>query len=155
MEYLDYCLALWNEPYETGPLSAGGDFYNYFVLGLLPVSYNRTEGIYNTTYQPERYNFSSYDYTLKLFNDWVPKGYTTEAPLNYSQPFRTEDIVTLTDGACSSACAFLVEMFTQVGVKTVVASGRPTTCPTQAHIGGNRGAVIYSADQIDGRLVNF
>jgi hypothetical protein len=51
-EYIDYWLALWNEPYETGPLTTGGDFYNYFVLGLLPASYDRDEGIYNKAYEP-------------------------------------------------------------------------------------------------------
>lgn len=25
---------------DTGPLATGGDFYNYYVLGLLPASYN-------------------------------------------------------------------------------------------------------------------
>ncbi|KAF2093751.1 hypothetical protein NA57DRAFT_21022, partial [Rhizodiscina lignyota] len=33
-------LAIYNNPYNTGPLETGGDFYNYFVLGLLPASYN-------------------------------------------------------------------------------------------------------------------
>ncbi|KAF2866402.1 hypothetical protein BDV95DRAFT_209640 [Massariosphaeria phaeospora] len=28
---------------ETGPLTTGGDFYNYFVLGFLPESYNETD----------------------------------------------------------------------------------------------------------------
>jgi hypothetical protein len=28
----------------TGPLTTGGDFYNYFVLGLIPASYNTTCG---------------------------------------------------------------------------------------------------------------
>ncbi|KAF3048651.1 hypothetical protein E8E11_009174 [Didymella keratinophila] len=342
-EDLDYWLALWNEPYNTGPISTGGDVYNYFVLGSLPASYNRSEGIYNAAYAPigpqtaptpdntwynvtykaypdpdvrqerlgvrtegivsryflndtnaavlsipsfgqygygignfssavsefidatlaanlsrvvidlqqnqggtielafstfrrffpevnpfagsrrrnhylgdvlgeaytahfdtlpandseytnlladewvitprinaasgqnftswseyrdsteyngdslsltERYNLSSYDYALALFDGWVPLDYTPEYSLDRSsQPFKTEDMVILTDGACSSACALLVEMFTQVGVKTVVAGGRPTTGPMQA-VGGNRGAVIYSADQIDFRLLN-
>jgi hypothetical protein len=32
-------LALYNGPLETGPLETGGDFYNFFVLGLYPESY--------------------------------------------------------------------------------------------------------------------
>lgn len=32
-------LAVYNNAYDTGALSTGGDFYNYFVLGLLPQSY--------------------------------------------------------------------------------------------------------------------
>lgn len=35
-----FWLAIYNNPDPTGPLSTGGDFYNYFVLGLLPASYN-------------------------------------------------------------------------------------------------------------------
>ncbi|UPX11528.1 uncharacterized protein EKO05_0002131 [Ascochyta rabiei] len=36
-------LAVYNEPANaTGPLTTGGDFYNYFVLGLLPASYEPT-----------------------------------------------------------------------------------------------------------------
>ena len=33
-------LAVYNSPGETGPLSTGGDFYNFFVLGLYPASYD-------------------------------------------------------------------------------------------------------------------
>jgi hypothetical protein len=33
-------LAIYNSPGDTGPLSTGGDFYNFFVLGLYPASYN-------------------------------------------------------------------------------------------------------------------
>ncbi|KAK8008103.1 hypothetical protein PG991_010654 [Apiospora marii] len=35
-------VAVYNELYFTGPLVTGGDFYNYFVLGLLPASYDDT-----------------------------------------------------------------------------------------------------------------
>lgn len=48
--YTDYWLAVYNEPYATGPLTTGGDFYNYFVLGLLPGSYNESAGFYNQAY---------------------------------------------------------------------------------------------------------
>lgn len=33
-------LALYNSPGDTGPLATGGDFYNFFVLGFYPASYN-------------------------------------------------------------------------------------------------------------------
>lgn len=49
-EYSDYWLALWREPYRTGPLTTGGDFYNYFVLGLLPDSYDNSGDFYNAAY---------------------------------------------------------------------------------------------------------
>ncbi|EKG16094.1 Peptidase S41 [Macrophomina phaseolina MS6] len=35
-------LAFYMNAAHTGPLSTGGDFYNYFVLGLLPDSYNES-----------------------------------------------------------------------------------------------------------------
>jgi hypothetical protein len=35
-----YWLAIYNELEDTGPLTTAGDFYNYFVLGLLPASYD-------------------------------------------------------------------------------------------------------------------
>jgi hypothetical protein len=43
----------------------------------------------------------------------------------------------LTDGACSSTCALMVEMFKQVGVQTIVAGGRPDHGPMQA-VGGKQ-----------------
>lgn len=33
-------LAIYNTPGDTGPLATGGDFYNFFVLGLFPASYD-------------------------------------------------------------------------------------------------------------------
>jgi hypothetical protein len=35
-----YWLALYDEPYHTGPLTTPGDFYNYFVMGLTPGSFD-------------------------------------------------------------------------------------------------------------------
>jgi hypothetical protein len=36
-------LAVYNSIGNTGPLETGGDFYNFFVLGLYPASYDPTE----------------------------------------------------------------------------------------------------------------
>ena len=36
----DEWLAVYYDPGETGPLETGGDFYNFFVLGLYPASFN-------------------------------------------------------------------------------------------------------------------
>lgn len=41
-EYSTYWLSIYNELDDTGPLTTAGDFYNYFVLGLLPASYNES-----------------------------------------------------------------------------------------------------------------
>ncbi|KAF5846397.1 hypothetical protein GGP41_003794 [Bipolaris sorokiniana] len=97
----------------------------------------------------ERYNLSNSAFTSALFEGWVPLGYSPDSPLEYTTPpFAPENIVILTDGACSSTCALLVEMFKQVGVRTIAVGGRPATGPMQA-VGGNRGAAVYSADRID------
>jgi hypothetical protein len=37
-----YWLAIYDNTDFTGPLETGGDFYNFFVLGLLPASYNES-----------------------------------------------------------------------------------------------------------------
>jgi hypothetical protein len=52
-DYLDNWIALWKQPYDTGPLTTGGDFYNYFVLGLLRASYEASGDFYNPAYSPE------------------------------------------------------------------------------------------------------
>ena len=38
----DPWIAVYNSQGDTGPLATGGDFYNFFVLGLLPASYDDT-----------------------------------------------------------------------------------------------------------------
>jgi hypothetical protein len=38
----DNFLAVYNSPGPTGPLETGGDFYNFFVLGFYPASYNES-----------------------------------------------------------------------------------------------------------------
>ncbi|KAI4608971.1 hypothetical protein J4E80_008716 [Alternaria sp. BMP 0032] len=78
----------------------------------------------------ERYNLSNSAFTSALFEGWVPSGYAPEYPLDYTTPpFAAEDIAI-------------------VGVRTIAVGGLPATGPMQA-VGGNRGAAIYSADQID------
>lgn len=39
-ELNDFYLAIYNSPGPTGPLETGGDFYNFFVLGFYPASYD-------------------------------------------------------------------------------------------------------------------
>lgn len=38
-----YWLAIYQNLYRTGPLTTGGDFYNYFVLGNIPASFTGPE----------------------------------------------------------------------------------------------------------------
>ena len=42
-EYQTTWLAYYTNPDPTGPLTTGGDFYNYFVLGLLPAACDGSE----------------------------------------------------------------------------------------------------------------
>ncbi|KAF2798053.1 hypothetical protein K505DRAFT_372009 [Melanomma pulvis-pyrius CBS 109.77] len=102
----------------------------------------------------ERYNLSSVVFDRALFDSWIPWGYTDRFPedgYRGAQTFAAENITLLTDGACSSACSLLVELFTQAGARTVVVGGRPSTGPMQA-VGGNRGAAAYSADALDNAI---
>lgn len=39
----DQWLAVYYDPGDTGPLETGGDFYNFFVLGFYPASYNDSD----------------------------------------------------------------------------------------------------------------
>jgi hypothetical protein len=45
-------LAVYNSPGDTGPLATGGDFYNFFVLGLYPASFNPESGTDSTSATP-------------------------------------------------------------------------------------------------------
>ncbi|KUM55744.1 hypothetical protein ACN42_g11495 [Penicillium freii] len=56
-------------------------------------------------------------------------------------PFAPEDILIITDGACSSACPIFTKMMTYEGVKTLSFGGRPQHGPMQA-MGGTRGAQV-------------
>lgn len=96
----------------------------------------------------ERYNLSSEIFDFSLFGGWAPYGYTPGNLPTDGRPFEASNIVLLTDGACASACAMFVELFTQAGARTIVVGGRPSTGPMQA-VGGNRGAAPYSADALD------
>ena len=45
-------LALYNGPGPTGPLATGGDFYNFFVLGLYPASFQPDDPTSNSSLVP-------------------------------------------------------------------------------------------------------
>ncbi|KAF2186875.1 hypothetical protein K469DRAFT_705404 [Zopfia rhizophila CBS 207.26] len=98
----------------------------------------------------ERYDLANPTWQSAAFDEWVNDGYLGDQS-RFSKGDRAwspDQIVILTDGLCSSACSLFVEMMTREGVRTVVAGGRPSTGPMQA-ASGNRGARLYSADQID------
>ena len=97
----------------------------------------------------QQYNLSDADFNYAAFGDY-PFGYDPDAPItNTSPPWAPQDIVILTDGLCSSACAVFVEFMTyHAGVKTIVVGGQPKPGPMQA-VGGTRGAASYSSDDLD------
>ena len=65
------------------------------------------------------------------------------------QLYDPKDIILLTDGLCSSACAVFVEMMHhEAGVKAVTVGGLPSPGPMQI-ASGTRGAQIYLAENID------
>ena len=75
--------------------------------------------------------------------------YGASIPATNPQLYEPENIIILSDGLCSSACAVFVEMMHHdAGVKTVVVGGLPQTGPMQT-ASGSRGAEIYTADNID------
>lgn len=45
----DPWLAVYYDPGDTGPLETGGDFYNFFVLGFYPASYDPDSDISDDT----------------------------------------------------------------------------------------------------------
>ena len=101
-------------------------------------------GDFFTTVQRENISSSVFDegaLGVDIFNAIKPQ--------QIAQPYDPENIILLTDGLCSSACAIFVEaMHHDAGVKAVVVGGLPAPGPMQI-AGGSRGAEIYSADYID------
>ncbi|KAI9778900.1 MAG: hypothetical protein M1816_003881 [Peltula sp. TS41687] len=102
----------------------------------------------------QRYNLSSVDFDKAATGGLIVYGYgprSTTSP----QLYAAEDIIILTDSVCHSACALFVEMMHhEAGVRTVVAGGLPQAGEMQA-IGGTRGALRYSAGNIDNDIDTF
>ncbi|KAF2271383.1 uncharacterized protein EI97DRAFT_462876 [Westerdykella ornata] len=120
----------WEEYY--GPLSENGD------------AFSRTQ----------LYNLSDQVFDSSAFQNWIPFGYGISAETDVpAQVWDPENIVILTDGLCSSACAYFLELMQQAGVKTIVAGGRPAKGPMQT-ASGNRGARLYSAESLDYDFTN-
>ncbi|KAJ5613700.1 hypothetical protein N7528_007354 [Penicillium herquei] len=68
--------------------------------------------------------------------------------------YAAEDIIILSDGLCSSACALFMElMHHEAGVRTVVVGGRPDSSPMQAP-SGTRGAASYDNLNMDFDISN-
>lgn len=95
----------------------------------------------------QRDNLSSTVFTEQMAGI-VVYGFASE-PVNTTQPYPAKDVIILTDGLCSSACARFVEMMKhEGGARTIVAGGRPEKGPMQA-VSGNKGSELYSSFELD------
>lgn len=75
--------------------------------------------------------------------------YGESIPATNPQYYSPENIILLSDGICSSACAVFVEMMHHdAGVKSVVVGGLPQNGPMQT-ASGTRGVQLYTAQNID------
>ncbi|KAF2665081.1 hypothetical protein BT63DRAFT_406218 [Microthyrium microscopicum] len=98
---------------------------------------------------PQRSNLSDSIFAAGSLSGFIPFGYGPNVGNSTTPPYRAEDIVLLTDGACASTCSLFVEMMQQsANVSTIVVGGRPSYGPMQA-MGGTRGAAAYSNLDID------
>lgn len=135
-------VAIYNEPANaTGPLTTGGDFYNYFVLGLLPDSYNPdlgadstqdtttpaldeseatpgnwTEASYGAF--PESPNVSQWD--LGLYRDGLVSGYFYEDISTGVLSIPSFDAVPDSIGNWSAAVEDFIRDASAAGLKKVV-----------------------------------
>lgn len=66
---------------------------------------------------------------------------------NKPQPFKTENVVMLSNGICGSSCTVFTEALHSVGVKAVAVGGRPAKGPMQ-YAGGMKGCWVMELDDI-------
>ncbi|KAL8667717.1 MAG: hypothetical protein Q9202_000572 [Teloschistes flavicans] len=109
-------------------------------------------------YGPHSYNGDLFTTTQRdnlssiLFDEaaggMVVYGFATRT-VTSPQPYDAKNIILLSDGTCSSACANFIELMRhQAGVRTVVVGGLPEAGPMQMPA-GNRGGEAYSAFALD------
>ncbi|KAL3470717.1 hypothetical protein BJX99DRAFT_238949 [Aspergillus californicus] len=93
-------------------------------------------------------NPNSFDFDL-VSTDLTPIHGYGGIPNNYTTaPFAAEDILIITDGACSSSCPIFVELMKYQGVKTLSFGGRPQYGPMQA-MGGTRGGQVLASTTLN------
>ncbi|KAF2007965.1 hypothetical protein P154DRAFT_453317, partial [Amniculicola lignicola CBS 123094] len=103
-----------------------------------------------------RYNFSDeFSYTYPGFSviGFLNNTNETSTP----QPFKSENIVMLHDGMCSSTCTIVSELLkNQGGVRTLAIGGQPQAGPMQG-IAGTKGAQNWEWDdiQIRSQIIYF
>ncbi|KAI0441351.1 hypothetical protein F4803DRAFT_552238 [Xylaria telfairii] len=102
----------------------------------------------------QRFNLSNEVFVDNLIDNEGNFSIISAPTQTTTPPWAPEDILILTDGDCSSACALFVEMMHhEAGVRTVTVGGRPSPGPMQA-VGGTRGARSLSTDILDNNI-NF
>ncbi|KAL9624193.1 MAG: hypothetical protein Q9204_007886, partial [Flavoplaca sp. TL-2023a] len=126
--------------------------------GYLNAETNRNFSSWAELYGPQQYNGDSFTMTQRdnlssvVFSQAtegvVVSGFANRTNLP-PQPFDAKNIILLSDGICSSACADFVEMMHyQAGVRTVVVGGLPEAGAMQVPA-GSRGAEAYSSFALD------
>jgi hypothetical protein len=115
---------------------------------------------FKAMYPPEKFNDDSFSALLKYnlsdpletSDDTYSIGISMTGYLDRAnfteQPFKTEDIVILSDGICASTCSLFTElMVQQAGVKTLAVGGLPGTGPMQV-VGGTKGSMLLPSDYL-------
>ncbi|KAJ0421201.1 hypothetical protein BJY00DRAFT_282771 [Aspergillus carlsbadensis] len=137
----DYNYLLTNEWVITNRLNAatGEEYTTWDDYFLSTATYN---GDYFTNV--EQYNLTDTDFANEAGGVQIDTGSGAS-----STPYAAEDIIILSDGLCSSACAVFMElMHHDAQVRTVAVGGRPDYTPMQAP-SGTRGAASYTTWQMD------
>ncbi|TDZ29073.1 Peptidase S41 family protein ustP [Colletotrichum spinosum] len=96
----------------------------------------------------EQYDLKNPNFHAAAFDGWVLNRYLNESDGARRVPWTPDNVVLLTDGACSSACALFLELATQAGARTVVVGGAPGPGPMQA-ASGSRGMRVYTGHRLD------
>jgi hypothetical protein len=137
----DYYYLLTNEWVITNRLNAatGEEYTTWDDYFLSTATY---DGNYFTNL--EQYNLTDTDFADQGAGVQIDTGSGSSSP-----PYAAEDIVLLSDGLCSSACAVFMElMHHEAQVRTVAVGGRPDYTPMQAP-SGTRGATSYTTWRMD------
>ena len=132
-------------------------FDYHLLLDARSRNFSNWSGLYGPVSIPGRDNFTHllrYNMSSSLLIDGMGINNTdydslrnSSAP-KISPPFKSEDIVMLHDGFCTSTCATFTDLLReQAGIKSVVMGGRPHYGPMQA-VGGTRGMEVYTFDWI-------
>jgi hypothetical protein len=92
--------------------------------------------------------YANFNYTRLSRERGAIRGYGG-VPINDTQPYRSNDILIITDGTCASTCATFVNLMTNVGgVRALTFGGRHRSEPMQV-MGGVRGAQVFKWSQLD------